>query len=148
MRKLYKASCDCGSLNYYLETSLAPSDWPVRACDCSFCAAREHVYCGFPDGSVHFDFASPEIVERYSFATNTADFLICKNCGAYMGAVMEDEEGGYAILNIKRLVDVIEYPNPELFSFEGELVDDRLSRRKVRWTPVKKLKGMPPKQLV
>ncbi len=101
MSKSYKASCKCGSLNYYFETSLHPREWPVRKCGCSFCREHEHIYVSDPNGSVRFEFLKPENVNRHRFATNTAEFLACKSCGSYMGAVMSEADGTYAVLNVR-----------------------------------------------
>lgn len=49
---------------------------------------------------------------------------------------MEDSGKLYAVLNIKRITDQVEYPDAETVSFEGEEVEERLARRHKRWTPV------------
>jgi len=136
MSKLYKASCQCGGLSYYFQTSLPPSEWPVRKCSCSFCSAHDHVYASDPKGSVRFEFAKPEDVNRLRFATNTADFLTCRRCGAYLGAVMSKGDDTYAVLNVTWVTEAIALPEAEPVSFEGESLEERLTRREARWTPV------------
>ncbi len=36
----------------------------------------------------------------YRFATKTTDFLLCSQCGVYIGAVVTDEGRAYATLNM------------------------------------------------
>ena len=78
----------------------------------------------------------PEVVTRYRFGTRTADFVICQTCGVFVVAMMGAPPVGVANVNV--LDERAEFLKNELkiASFDGESVEDRLARRKARWTPV------------
>ena len=132
----YTASCTCGNLAYHFSTAVPPAKWPVRKCSCSFCTARDPLYTSDPDGSVRFECADAAQVEKHRFATGTADFVSCRQCRAYMGAVMASDDGTYAVLNIKWITQSLDLGEPETMTYDGESVDERLARRFQRWTPV------------
>jgi hypothetical protein len=135
--KTYKASCQCGSLHYYFETLLAPAQWRVRKCTCSVCRTYEnHIHVSDPVGKVRYEFQDSKHVARRRFATKTADFITCKNCGSYMGAVMTTSSGTVAVLNAEHLVEKLSLSEPPHVSFDGENIDERLARRNTGWTPV------------
>lgn len=67
----------------------------------------------------------------------TADFLLCRNCGVYIGAAIETDRGKFGIVNVHTLVDkpaAVAAVAP--ISYDGEDVAGRVSRREERWTPV------------
>ncbi len=77
-------------------------------------------------------------LSRYRFGLKTADFLVCRECGAYTGAYFPDDDGrAYAIVSANYL------EKPHGFSQEAAHVDygaetaeERRARRRARWTPV------------
>jgi hypothetical protein len=75
-------------------------------------------------------------VERYRFGSRTADYLVCRRCGVYVGAVCETSSGLRAVLNTLCLQDrgafVREAVRPD---YDGEAVEARLARRAVNWMP-------------
>ena len=68
----------------------------------------------------------------------TADFLLCSDCGAYMGALFEDDDGSaYVTLNTRYFENPETYAaNPGPVHYEGETADGRRARRRKMWTPV------------
>ena len=44
-----------------------------------------------PNGQIRYIERNPGDIVRYRFGTKTCDFLICRHCGVYMGATMDDE---------------------------------------------------------
>ena len=137
MVRVYQASCSCSNINYYFNTAVLPSVWPVRKCNCSFCFRRSnHVHCADPNGSVSYKFLDPAKVTRYRHGTRTADFWVCSNCNSYMGAVMLTDKGRIAVLNIEHLVDGILLPEVNNLVWESEDLRSRLARRHKTWTPV------------
>jgi hypothetical protein len=132
----YPGRCHCGAIGFTYSTDLAPGQWSVRACQCSFCRAHAALSTSDPRGSIRFHAASPESLSRYRFGLRTADFLLCSECGAYIGAVMTTEEGTFGIVNINALEPVPEsLPVPQPMSYEGETIDQRARRRRQRWSP-------------
>lgn len=67
----------------------------------------------------------------------TADFLLCQNCGIYLGAVIKTPSGKFGIINTRALTrepDDMAVPAP--INYDGEVADQRVTRREERWTPV------------
>jgi len=67
----------------------------------------------------------------------TADFLLCRNCGVYIGAVITTDKGLFGIINTRALQPQPDkLPDPAAISYDGELSDSRVARREERWSPV------------
>jgi hypothetical protein len=76
-------------------------------------------------------------LKRYRFGQRTADFLLCRNCGVYVGAVIDTAHGRFGIININALKECpAELPAAVAADYEGESADQRIVRREQRWTPV------------
>jgi hypothetical protein len=138
----YQGSCHCGALTYAYETALPPQEWPIRACQCSFCRAHGARSTSDPRGAVQFHVRQPDRLKRYRFGQRITEFLICAECGVYMGAVTEISGSLYAIINTNTL-----RPRPEglkapaAADYEGESVGMRNERRRSRWTPCTAITG-------
>ena len=133
----YRGQCHCGAVGFEYETANPPSAWPVRACQCTFCLKHHGVYTSDPNGSVHFTHREPQLLTRYRFGHQTADFIFCGRCGGYLGAITEEGGQRLAVLNIHALDPVPEgLPAAQPMSYEGENPGDRNTRRSARWTPV------------
>ena len=133
----YRGGCHCGAIGFRLRTRLAPPNWSIRACQCRFCRLHDALSTSDPDGSLEFVAAEPELLQRYRFALRTADFLLCRDCGVYVGAVIETDSGRFGIVNTHALAeppDDIAEVAP--ISYDGEETTGRVSRREDRWTPV------------
>jgi hypothetical protein len=85
--------CHCGNLRLTLSLSQAPADTRLRACGCSFCRAHNTRTTSDPNGSVDIHAADWSLVQSYRFGTGTAEFLICKRCRVYIGAIGETASG-------------------------------------------------------
>jgi hypothetical protein len=128
--------CHCGNLELTFETRRQPREMAVRACGCSFCRRHGVRTASDPDVRVEFLVRDPLRLSRYRFALATAEFLICRTCGVYVGALMADAGSAYAIVNINALA------MPGLFtqsalavSYDQESTAERRARRRTRWTP-------------
>jgi len=133
----YDASCACGNITVHFTTAIAPESWHVRTCGCAFCSQRPgHIHWSDPNGSVKFEISKPEKVDRRRHGTRTAEFIICAECDGYMGAVMESEEGHFAVLNIGHLTDDLALPERNPIVWQDEELETRLARRHKTWTPV------------
>ena len=132
---IHRGGCLCGDLRYALDTALALTALPLRACQCAFCRRHGALSTSDPAGTVRFELrAEPR---RYRFGLKTADFLVCARCGVYVGA--EIAEGGrrWAIINANTLDEVAGLTQAVTpMDYEGEDVDRRAVRRRARWTPV------------
>ena len=132
----HRGGCHCGNFCVSLNLSPPPAEVRPRACGCSFCRAHNTRTASDPNGSVDIHAADWSLVERYRFGTGTADFLICKRCGIYIGAICETASGTRAVINTNCLDDraaFTQQPNP--IDHDGEAIGDRLARRAANWTP-------------
>jgi hypothetical protein len=136
----YKGSCHCGAIGFLYRTDVAPEHWSIRACQCRFCRAHDALSASDPSGFVEFTVADPELLSRYRFGLRTADFLLCRECGVYIGALIETDNGRFGIINIHALLQSPESLAPtEPMRYDSEDVGGRISRREKRWTPAEVL---------
>jgi hypothetical protein len=128
--------CHCGNLRLTLGLTKPAAEIPLRACRCSFCRGHATRTTSDPLGSVEIRAEDWSLVERYRFGTGTADFLICRRCGIYIGALCETESGARAVINTNCLESraaFIRSPTPT--DHDGESTSDRIARRAANWTP-------------
>ncbi len=79
----------------------------------------------------------PEMLRKYRFGLMTADFLLCKHCGVYIGAVIESSSSVFGIINVHALEETpANLAATAPISYDAEDVGGRVSRREERWTPV------------
>ena len=132
----YHGGCHCGALRLTFETSRAPAEIQRRACQCSFCRAHGAVTMSDPDGVMRID-AKADALVRYRFGLKTADFLICSRCGIYVGAVYEDADDAWAIVNSNAMHERDAFSAEiEKIIYDGETPGSRGARRKAKWTPL------------
>jgi hypothetical protein len=132
----YSGSCHCGAIGFTYSTQIAPPDWSIRSCQCSFCLVHDAQSTSDPAGKLRFSAVDPGKMQRYQFGLRTADFLLCRECGVYIGAIIETGKGMWGIINTHALSDPptdISVQTP--IDYDGEISGDRVSRREERWTP-------------
>jgi hypothetical protein len=61
----YLARCHCGALTARYRTAIAPVEWAVRACQCSFCRSHGAIATSDPEGLLEFRSSDPNRVQRY-----------------------------------------------------------------------------------
>lgn len=132
----YEGSCHCGAIGYVFRTEIPPSEWAVRACQCSFCRAHGGFSTSDPNGSVRFIISDLSCLSRYRFALKITDFLVCKACGVYVGAVMPSPQRAVAVINLRALVSLAAVPAAHPVSYESESPSERRARREKSWTPL------------
>ena len=134
----HRGGCHCGNLAVSLRLSQAPEETTLRACGCTFCRAHNTRTTSDQLGFVEIRAKDWSLVEPYSFDSGTAEFLICRRCGVYIGAVCETSAGPRAVINVNCLDDraaFVRQPVPT--DREGERLEDRIARRATNWTPAK-----------
>jgi hypothetical protein len=140
---MVNASCHCGNLSLTLETSVDPRELPLRACACSFC--RRHAARTASDPAGRIRIAIRGAASRYRWGLATADFLVCARCGVYLGALMSEGARAWAIVNVNAVPDQGPFRREaEPVSYEGETAEQRIARRKARWTPAEVVEGTLP----
>ncbi len=128
---LILGQCHCGNLRFRLETERPLA---VRECQCRFCRAHGAACASDPAGRAWIEIGDERWLSRYRFARRTADFLVCRRCGGYLGALLETTAGAFATLNLRNAAD-FELPPVEPVDYDGESTEDRVRRRAVGWTP-------------
>ena len=133
---LYEGRCHCGSIGYSYRTERLPKDWSIRACQCSFCRAHGARTTSDPCGSVEYAIERPEQLQRYRFGLQVTEFLICRGCGVYIGAVTEVSSALLAVVNVNVLHPrPTDLPDALSVSHDGESIAARNRRRQSAWTP-------------
>ena len=133
---LLKGGCHCGNLRMTLRLTREPSAAGLRACGCSFCRANQTRTTSDPDGAAEIWAGDWAEVSKYRFGTGTADFLVCRRCGIYLGAVTETEAGTRMVTNTNCLDDRALFTGtPAPTDHNGETVENRQARRAAMWTP-------------
>jgi len=105
----HRGGCHRGNLRLSLRLSQPPADTRLRACGCSFCRAQNTRTTSDPNGSADIHAANWSLVERYRFGTGTAEFLICKRCGVYIGAIGQTASGTRGVINTNCLDDRVAF---------------------------------------
>jgi hypothetical protein len=132
----HRGGCHCGNLRLWLRLSQPPEDTQLRACSCSFCRAHNTRTTSDPQGSVEIEAEDWSLVEPYRFGSGTAEFLICRRCRVYIGAVCETAAGTRAVINTNCLDDRAVFTRqPTPVDHDGETTENRLARRTANWTP-------------
>ena len=138
--RTFEGGCHCGALRFSFQTALPVTQWSVRACQCGFCRAHGALTASDPSGRLAFHVKQGEALERYRFALMTADFLLCRRCGVYVGAQIETSRGAFGIINTRTLMPVPDgLPVAAKSDYGSESTSDRVARREQRWTPLAKL---------
>ena len=132
---ILRGACHCGQVEVTLETAMSVMDLPLRACGCSFC--RRHGTKAVADPNVRLSIsAPPNGLNRYRFGLRTADYLICRTCGAYVVAVISGNDKERATLNVTAtgISELADRP-AEQVDYDRESVEGRRARRLTSWTP-------------
>jgi hypothetical protein len=136
----FSGGCHCGNLSYVF-TAMAPLETlGLRADQCDFCRAHAARTTSDPNGSIRIFVRNGENLGRYRFGLRTADFLICRDCGVYIGALMDDGGRMWFTVNANtfRPRPPDDFPSVP-HDFDAEDVPSRIARRKKKWTPVREL---------
>jgi hypothetical protein len=132
----HQGGCHCGNLRVRLRLATAPAETPLRSCACAFCRAHQTRTVSDPQGLFEVSAEDWSLVEPYRFGTRTADYLLCRRCGVYVGAVCETSAGLRAVANVNALGDRAAFTrSPAAPDYEGETTEARLARRAQNWMP-------------
>ena len=135
-RYTYPGSCHCRNIEIRLESDKTAPELGLRTDTCSFCNKHHALYTSDPHGALYIAVREADLVERYRFGTKTADFLLCQACGVFLAAYMP--EHALAVINVNALEARAAFLANELqvANLDAETLEQRLARRKARWTPV------------
>ena len=133
--------CHCGAIRVILQSPAA--ELPLRACQCGFCRRHGAETTSDPQGRLHIE-AAPGAVNRYRFGQKRSDFLLCAECSAYVAATTETDLGLLAVLNIRGVaLPGFEGRAAGPMTYDDETPEERLARRKARWTPAVFVEAQP-----
>lgn len=130
----HSGQCHCGNIRFTFETDIGLDNMTTRCCNCSFCQKHGGRYTSDPRGRLLIEISDDDNINRYRFGHQTADFFICRICGA-LPFVTSDIDGIiYAVLNVNCLDQVDQIIGlVNTVSYEAEVSDNRLTRRKKNW---------------
>src|SRR5271169_2157056 len=132
----HKGDCHCGNLRVQVRLTRPPADVLIRSCACSFCRSHGTRTVSDPAGQAELWASDWDLVQRYRFGSRTADYLLCRRCGVYVGAVCETSSGLRAVVNVNCLDDRADFTQtPAAPDYDGETTDARLDRRSANWMP-------------
>jgi hypothetical protein len=138
----HTGGCHCENIKVRLRLAKPPEQMPLRSCSCSFCRSHGTRTISDRDGLVEIAATDWSLVERYQFGSRTADYLLCRRCGVYVGAVCETSSGLRAVVNVNCLDDRAAFTRaPAAPDYEGETTDARLGRRATNWMPATVIAG-------
>jgi hypothetical protein len=72
----------------------------IRACQCLFCKKRNGQYTSDSKRKVKIHLQEERFINKYRFATKTADFWICKSCGLLPVVTARIGDTMYAVVNL------------------------------------------------
>ncbi len=128
--------CHCGNLQATLATEKQPNEMWLRACQCDFCRSHNMRSLSDPEGRMEIRIKDASQLNRYHFGLGMVDFLICKSCGNYIGAVQEVDGQIYGIMNANLTENRgSAFGEAEHRFYEDETGAERSQRRKKVWTP-------------
>ena len=108
----------------------------LRACQCTFCRSHNMRSLSDADGRLRISVKDGGQLNRYRFGLHTADFLICRKCGNYIGAVQAVDGRLYGIMNANLTEDRgAAFGEAEHRFYEEETGGERADRRRKVWTP-------------
>ena len=131
----FQGTCHCGAICGSLAATKPASELQVRACQCSFCTRHGAMTVSDPAGRAVFEI-DRNALSSYQFGTRTGTSLICAKCGMYAGVMLEDAGKVWSVLNVRGLA-IPEFAGrtAEPVVYEGEAPEQRIARRKAKWTP-------------
>lgn len=131
----HSGRCHCGAISMELAFAQPAEEMQVRSCQCGFCSRQGSRTISAADGRAVISVTADQLT-TYKFGTETCTVLICKRCGVYAGVVMQDGDRFLSIANARGLgIDAFKDREGTPLTHDGEATDDRLERRRSRWTP-------------
>ena len=132
----FHGRCHCGALELTFTSDKPAHELPLRACACSFCRRHGMRSVADPQGRVVFKANDPAALHKYRFGLQTASFLICRNCGTYIGSVYSGPAGDTAVVNVNCFDDQRPFTRAaESVDYAAETAEQRRQRRQRVWTP-------------
>jgi hypothetical protein len=130
----FDGGCHCGQLRIEFSTDLDPANFVPRACDCSFCRKHGAAYISDPDGRLSVSFRQ-DALRKYRQGSNSAEFLICSQCGVLVAVTFEHDAHIYGAVNIGCLNGPTGLGSPVSASPQALSPDEKVARWLKLWVP-------------
>ena len=132
----YNGGCHCGAIRITYRSALPATDHVLRACQCTFCRKHASRAVSDPDGLTEVTILDGMKMSPYRFGFRTADYIVCRECGVYVAAVMSESDRAWSVTIVNALEDAGEFTGAATpVDFSDEKEEERLARRRSRWTP-------------
>jgi hypothetical protein len=132
----YPGGCHCGAIRMTYRSARPAAEHTLRACQCRFCSKHASRAVSDPDGLVQITILDGMKMSPYRFGFATADYIVCRECGVYVAAVMTEGERSWSVTIVNALEDAADFTGPVVpVDFSAEEKEERLARRRAGWTP-------------
>ena len=131
----HRGACYCGNIQFIFATELSNAELPKRECQCTFCIQHGRVSTSDPEGELRVTIKDPKNVNKYRFGHRTADFYVCRECGAIPVVTSEVDSSLVGLVDV-RMIEGFFWSRAETShsQLDGEKTNERLARRKRTWT--------------
>ena len=128
-------ACHCGNIRFLFVTEMTDAELPKRECQCAFCRRHGRISSSDPDGEIRITVENPENLNKYRFGHRTADFYVCRECGAIPVVTCEVDSATIGLVDV-RMIEGFDWSRADTSQHDrnDEKIDDRLARRKRNWT--------------
>jgi hypothetical protein len=136
LNSIHQGGCHCGAIRVSYRSALPAAEHALRACQCSFCRKHASRVVSDPQGLAEITILDGMKMSPYRFGFGTADYIVCRECGVYVAAVMTEGDRSWSVITVNALEDAADFSGPvEPVDFSAEEKEERLARRRARWTP-------------
>ncbi len=129
-----EGQCHCSNIRFEFETNINLDNLAIRNCQCRFCKLHGAATARDPNGRAKILVDDLDSMKLYRFATESTDFVLCKNCGVYVGAILTLGKDKCVTLNMN--LTQLNTENAESITYEDETVESRVSKRAEIFTPL------------
>lgn len=128
-----RGSCHCGNLSLSFFTTLPPTSFNPRACDCSFCSKHAAMYVSDPSGRLIINVRDSNGLGKYQQGSQTIDLIFCRNCGVLVAAICEKEGTILGTINARCLDEYEGFGEPVVVSPQTLSKEEKTTRWDAIW---------------
>src|SRR5690349_13632083 len=122
--RIHKGGCHCGAIRLSFRSELPAPDHVLRACQCSFCRKHASRVVSDSKGLAQITVLDGMKMSPYRFGFATADYIVCRECGVYVAAVMTEGDRSWSVVTVHALDDSADFTGPvEPVDFSTEDVE-------------------------
>jgi hypothetical protein len=127
--------CYCGNIRLSVSLSREVAAYNPRACDCDFCQKHGAAYVSDPRGTLSILIRDAGQVSRFRQGSNTAEMLLCRQCGVLVGALYQETDRLFGTLNAKVLDCRASFGAEQTVSPKSLAADQKVQRWRDIWFP-------------